>query len=406
MDRLAFISLFLGLVSGTQWVELKATDPNIKTIRVTLGGHEVALMRQPPWHAAIDFGKSLEPGELVATAFNERNEEVARTSQWLNLPRPVAELQTVVHRDNKSIALLWRHREHAQPKRATITVDGKPVRVTKDYTASLPSLDPEQPHVIAAELRFADGQVARSEQIIRGGFSDETGTQLTAIAVTHPAECFAVDGKPVRTTIAETSDAIVVMVKDPDVSEVKKVKRKLEPISRHEMPFNRDTALLFVWPVASETRDTNEPLTKLFAQTGWKAASQGVPWLLTLGLPKRTFSLPRQYTDAVAVAGLKAMRSSRRRAVVLLLSKNEDESHYAPADVRHYLAAIGVPLFVWSLDGPRPDLADSWGSVDDISSHEKLSAAVGRVRQTLEQQHIVWVATDPVSALHVEECRK
>jgi hypothetical protein len=48
-------------------------------------------------------------------------------------------------------------------------------------------------------------------------------------------------------------------------------------------------------------------------------------------------------------------------AGVLVLSDAEDKSHYKPADVRHYLAEIGVPPFVWSLKGPRPELADSWG---------------------------------------------
>jgi hypothetical protein len=49
-------------------------------------------------------------------------------------------------------------------------------------------------------MHFKDGMVARAEQVIHGGFSDDVGTQLTAIAVPKeaPESCFALDGKSVR----------------------------------------------------------------------------------------------------------------------------------------------------------------------------------------------------------------
>lgn len=407
MDRLVFISLFLGLVSGRQWVEMQA-GPDVKAIRVTLGGHEIAYLRKPPWQAAINVGK-LEPGELVATGFNDRNEEIARASQWLNLPHPVAELQIAFHRESNSVSLVWQHREHAEPKKATISIDGKALRVTKDYIAKLPALDPEQPHVIAAELRFADGSAARSEHVLHGGFSDVAETQLTAIALKNSAPspapsldgCLVVDGQPVRTTLSATSDSFLAIVKDPDPTEVRGKARDIGPKIRTELPLDPMTTVLFVWPVASDIKVQGEPTTKLFAFSGKTSGAGGVPWLLTQSPPKRLRSLKRQYADAVAVAGLKAMRSSRRRAVILLLSHSTDGSDYKPADVRHYLASIGVPLFVWSLDGARPDLAEDWGTIVDISTREKLTNAVQQVRHALDEQRIVWVATDPLHALRV-----
>ncbi|HJW94216.1 MAG TPA: hypothetical protein VJ901_11430 [Thermoanaerobaculia bacterium] len=408
MDRLLFISLFLGLVSGRQWVEMRAA-PEVKAIRITLGGHEVAFLHQPPWQTAINID-SLEPGELVATGFNDRNQEIAHTSQWLNLPHPVAELQVVFHPDTNSVSLVWQHREHAQPNKAKISFDGKALRVTKDYTAKLPAMDPEQPHVISAELRFKDGSEARTDHVVHGGFSDTAETELTAIALKNttakPAAsldgCLAVEGRAVETRIPETSDALLVIVKDPDPREVRQKRNDIGPMIRSEMPLDPTTTVLFVWPVSSDIAVQGEPKTKLFAFSGHAAGSPGgVPWLLAQNPPKKLRSMKRQYADAVAVAGLKAMRSSRRRAVILLLSQNTDGSDYKPADVRHYLASIGAPLFVWSLDGARPDLGDQWGTIEDISTREKLTSAYEQVRHALDEQRIVWVATDPLHALHV-----
>jgi len=109
--------------------------------------------------------------------------------------------------------------------------------------------------------------------------------------------------------------------------------------------------------------------------------------------------------EAVAVAGLRAIGESRRRAVVLVVSNRQDQSSYPPAAVRRYLADLGVPLFVWSPTGPRPDLADSWGEVDDISNITALRAAADHVRATLDAQRIAWVDVDPLRALqlHADE---
>jgi hypothetical protein len=77
-------------------------------------------------------------------------------------------------------------------------------------------------------------------------------------------------------------------------------------------------------------------------------------------------------------------------------------SVHSAAVVRRYLDALGVPLFVWSVDGPRPDLAATWGNVDDVSSIPKLIEAAGRIRRALAAQRIVWVSADPLTALRAQ----
>jgi hypothetical protein len=61
-----------------------------------------------------------------------------------------------------------------------------------------------------------------------------------------------------------------------------------------------------------------------------------------------------------------------------------------------------VPLFVWSVNGPRPDLEEAWGDVDDISTPGQLLAAVQRLRDSLASQHVVWIGSDPLTALRVD----
>ena len=72
--------------------------------------------------------------------------------------------------------------------------------------------------------------------------------------------------------------------------------------------------------------------------------------------------------------------------------------HFGEAlDEARYLAAIRVPLFVWSVEPPAeksaavsPALA-AWGEVEDVSTVARLRAAVSRLRNELESQRIAWV---------------
>jgi hypothetical protein len=79
-----------------------------------------------------------------------------------------------------------------------------------------------------------------------------------------------------------------------------------------------------------------------------------------------------------------------------------DSSSAEPAAIRRYLESIGVPLFVWSVSGPRPELESEWGDIDDISTPNQLRLAVERLRSTLASQRVVWIASDPLTALRVD----
>jgi hypothetical protein len=98
----------------------------------------------------------------------------------------------------------------------------------------------------------------------------------------------------------------------------------------------------------------------------------------------------------VAVAGLQAADENDRRAVVLVLGgESQDASRYDVATVRRYLAAIRVPLFVWSLYGAKTPAAVAWsggeGKAEDVSSLSRLADAVDRLKGELADQRVVWL---------------
>lgn len=74
---------------------------------------------------------------------------------------------------------------------------------------------------------------------------------------------------------------------------------------------------------------------------------------------------------------------------------------HSPAVIRRYLERIGVPLRVWSLTGPRPDLAATWGEARDVSTSAALLAATEDLRKELESQRVAWLPVAPLDAFRV-----
>ena len=421
-SHLIFVSLFLGIASGKQPVDLQA-DATVKSIRILLAGKDVALLTRSPWHAEIDLGLELIPRELEAIGYDENNNEVGRASQIFNLPRPGAEVEIALQYGEAlptAAQLHWRNLEYSNPKSAKITFDGIPLKVGSDFRAQFPRTDWIHPHVIAAEMKFADGMTVRREIVIGGAtFSDTARAELTPVLLTEtssqqPAsydDCLSLDGAPVRTAAVEKQDALVIFVRDPDPREAVRAldpaRRATNPYTRAQMrtwaQLNSDVTQQVLWPIAQQFRDPSRRASSvIFEHWGDIAARAGLMWVLTFE-PNFGRDKSRQYADAVAVAGVRAMTDGRRRAVVFVISDAYlDTSHNVAREVRRYLVSIGVPLFVWSVTGPRPELAESWGMVDDISSIGLLRAAVARVQQTLNAQRIAWVHADPLSALRIK----
>jgi hypothetical protein len=193
----------------------------------------------------------------------------------------------------------------------------------------------------------------------------------------------------------EKSDALVVMVRDPATRPL--------VLPAAQSRFDADTAERIVWPVSRPINAPGEPTAIAFPQSVNHGKTASVSWLLTQRLsPAPVATEPRQFADAVAVAALTTLEKNHRRAVVLVVSKSADTSLYSPAVVRAYLDEVGVPLFVWSAEGARPDLTAAWGRIDDVSTPAGMEAAIARLNASQAAQRIVWVAAERVASLRAE----
>jgi hypothetical protein len=295
-------------------------------------------------------------------------------------------------------------------------VDSKPVPLDKTAIARLPRLDMKHPHLIAGELKFEDGFITRREIVVGGELNDTTDSEMTPVAVrqagaTPPAnlaDCFTSGGTPIRIGAVENAPALVIFVIDPDPKAAPAASSLKRIEARHRYALDSGTSMRTIFPIAEQRQSTNNSTAMLFPPSSDVTADEaGVLWFLTR--PHEKFvddAAPRQFADAVGVAGLNAITGAHRRAVVLVLSARDDASAHSPQSVRRYLASIGVPLFVWSANGPRPELRNVWGTIDDISSLPKLQAAVERLRAELKSQRVAWVAADPVTALRIHATGK
>jgi hypothetical protein len=422
--QLVFLTLFLGLISGPQRVDLQP-GRGVTSIHILLDGKQVAALQHAPWSATVDFGPSIAPGDLVAIAYDAHGDELARTSQTVNLPRPFADFVISVKNDAKgtpvSAELRWEHLQGAKPVKSSLKLDGKTVTLDADLRAKLPRLDVNQPHVLAASMQFEDGFVPRRELVIGGGVGDTADALLTPVAVrlpprqpeqSNPSDCFLSGGSPVRVSAVEKGEAHVIVVVDPDPRDTTKViDPRLSPgitgfghVDTQKMfSLPAGTWLQLLWCIAERYKTTSNTSAVMFPPSTYvDARAGGLMWFLTRAYSGRfDENAPRMFADAAGVAGLDAITGGNRRAVIVVLDHQKDGSSHDPASIRAYLSSIGVPLYVWSVTGPRPELA-GWGEIDDISSPAKLKVAVDRLRGDLETQRVAWLAADAVAALRVQ----
>ena len=409
---IAFVTLLLGLISGPYPIEVKVAGP-VAVVEFTLDGAPAGRLARPPWIARVDLGKDLLPHELVARALDAEGKEISRATQWLNLPRPRAEVDVVLEKGEdgapKSALLTWQSLSSAKPSSVGLTLDGQPLIVNADGRAALPAGDLKQLHVLAAELRFPLGVMARKDVIYGGEYGSEVSSELTAVpvrlasgALPEPGQLgswFTVAGQPVAAAAVEEGPGKVTAICLPSNTEVLArlvpyQKGKLDARERNQMQLGPEDVFQYLSLSTTRFGDSRVPADLFQMGPPLSPADGGVFFFLTQERLREGWSAEPgvRIADAVAVAGLQAAAENRRRSVLLVLGKDvEDASRYDPAMVRRYLASIHVPLFVWSLRGEDTALAKAWGPVEDISSRPRLNLAVNRLREALDGQRIVWL---------------
>ena len=417
----SFVSLFLGLVVGYQTVTVKVADP-VESVEILIDGRAATVIEGPPWQGGIDFGPALVPHELVAVAYDGDGRELDRARQWVNLPRPLAEITLLLEQDADTggsvVQVSWESLTGEAPSRVRAIFDGRPLAVEDPRSIPLPDYDPAELHFLRVEMEFG-GILASSAEITFGGtYTDNVNTELTAFPIRFAGRkkrqptteslqsVFSARGQPLRVTAVEKGQVEMLIVRDRGAWEaLRRVMSEVysRALNSNTTGFQRRSwfrpdreawqkwAFQFIWPVARR-HDMGDGPYDLFSNSaklsGGSASLHG--WLVTFEQPPE-YQGSQRLADAVAIAGVAAAGTNRRRGVLLVLGGDpEDSSEVRPDRVRHYLASLGVPLFVWTT---HPDTSGSgpWGEAVDVSNSRLLQRATGNVLDALERQRIVWL---------------
>src|SRR6476660_1044804 len=280
---IAFASLFLGLIVGVVPVTVLVEKP-VAAVRYELDGKAVGRLDRAPWTLPLDFGADLAPHELVARALDAAGKEIGVTRQFVNLPRPPAEVEVVLERDAKGRAAAARFSGQSligsRPVRVNATFDGSLLAADESNRVALPAYDDSARHVLSVELEFSPTVKSRTDVVFGGAESGVDRSELTAVVVRRTAppktpESGGLDGvlvregRPVPVVAVEEGPAVICVVRGPSVAAALKALgtggkttlvaqagggRRLPQFdrdaSRFAMTLEREDTLRFIWPMA------------------------------------------------------------------------------------------------------------------------------------------------------------
>lgn len=411
---LMFVTLFLSLTRGVQPVELKVTGP-VGRVELRLDGNLAAEIEGPPWRADVDFGAAIVPHELAATAYDARGRALGTISQAINVPRPRADLEVLIERGPAGrptrLRLAWKSAVPFALQRASVAVDGKPVVVGPDRTAELPRLDLSRLHTIHAEVRFADGSMARKDIALGGEYIETSQTELTAVPVALDEHAADLSASGLQgAVLARGKLVVVVAIDETPVTVVTVIGAEVRPrwtavLGRYWASRTSDSragqlvgtdTLVEVEPVPRSVVTREQEIVTLFPSY---IDSRFSRYGLLNAIARLSYggvlsAKHERFAEAVAVGGLDAAADNQRRAVITVASLYDlASSDTLAAQIRGYLRTLGVPLLLWTPDeqvalrynGP-------WGRVEYISAAGgRLVEAKTAVRKSLERQRIVWI---------------
>jgi hypothetical protein len=221
-----FVTLFLALVTGPHPVEV-AVDGPVARVELLLDGRQVAVLERQPWRTMCDFGSAVAPHELEAVAYGEDGEVLDRATQLVNLPRPPAEVRVafVTDAEGKPSALrvFWESWENLKPLSVFVVFDGRVLVPDGEGRYPLPPYDPNDAHIVSAEVSFLDDLTARSDVTFGGRYGSGIATEITAVPILVDGGPPDVDdlhgalearGSPLRVAAVEQPRAQVLMVRD------------------------------------------------------------------------------------------------------------------------------------------------------------------------------------------------
>jgi hypothetical protein len=404
MTAVAFLTLFFGLISGPYPVEL-AVDGPAAAVEVQVDGHVAGRIEGPPWKASLDFGPALLPHQIVARALDAQGHEIARSEEWVNLPHPLTKVDIVLEQDGdhppKAAAVVWKNLAGEAVRSVALTFDGEPLKLDRDHRGTLPKHDLKSLHTLTAQVTFKSYRSVRREVSYGGEYGSEVSTELTGVPVhalsgrlpSSPGQLagwLTEAGQPLSVNAVEEGPAQLFVVCGALERDLERKGSKLRNLTGKLVGSGDE--ILFVSPSPQRIASGGER-TDLFTVTppGRGPVQDLFRFMRKSGLPEpRVDSL--RFADAVASAGLAALRENRRRAVLLVLGGDqEDVSVYDPGSVRGFLAALRVPLFVWYLGTPKPGSTAAAWNAEEIVQTWHVGAAAERIRKELDSQRIVMV---------------
>lgn len=434
MTTLTFLTLFLGLASGVQPVDLDLDGPAAR-VELLLDGAPCGARRVPPWHFRCDFGDELAPHELLAVAYDGDGREVARRRQAVNLEPLQAEARLTLERDDAGRAagllLTWESVEFDTPQRVEVSVDGEPVPIEgTPHRIPLHVADDDALHFASTLVVFPDGTSARSEVAFGGHFGDAVSSLNTAVPLrldghrrlarpTDAAGWLRADGEELRPLAVDRGGADLVAVVDAaarrELAEIGRLFGQEAGAGQRQAGLEPGDRLFVLQPVAVPTRSGASRYDLFRTSPGRPLSEGGLAWQLGhVFLPP--LPRPQRLADAVAMAAMQAAAGGRPRAVLLVVGPHSrDFSEHTPAQVLRFLERLRVPLHVWwveersaglafdarrrveaasqrdARDRRRREMADAWGGVERIDSFRDLVSSARRLRDEIGRQRILWV---------------
>ena len=424
----AFETLLLGLVIGHAPIRLMVSPP-VAAVELRLDGASIGVLHGPPWELVCDFGSSLLPHRLTAVGFDAAGEEIGRAQRAVNLGGKRTDVSLLLDSGRTAgrptaVRVAWNASGREQTSAVvTATLDGSALRVDDPHRIALPALDLRTPHLVTVEVSFSDALRDRADVVLGGDVAETAASDLTATAVVCPERCGQLDLPQLRGLFRTRSAVVEPVAVEAGRAEVAVVlsgeasfllasrwamqqsdRRTVDPVLRRlalmSKPPRPDTDVFFV--VQAVPVPTSE------AGTAFAMGRQTVlSWLrepaVLESLAHFSGSGRRRLADAVAVAGAEVAASNHRRAVVVVVAETNrqraaggstaDASSLPVETARAYLAALHVPLVVWSLSGePSAALTAEWGPSEDVSNRGRMRAAAVRLETRLASQRIVWLA--------------
>ncbi len=440
-----FLTLFLGLAAGPQHVELAASN-DTSQVQVLLDGRLVAVDDDAPWQARLDLGPEVRPMLLEAVALDAEGNELGRSAQALNIPKPAAEARIALEQapDGRvtEARLSWESTVQPDPERAEAWLDEEPLDASNPSHIPIPPYDASTLHLLQAELQFSADVLAQAQAVFGGTYVDRYRSDLTAFPVSirqsaRKLSATSLDvmsswfatGESSRVVAFEKGGLDLILVKGPGVStEILELEgtisqslssggvssgegglgrtsigsRGLQVLAnssvgtagerlRSIMTLDAKQRLRILAPHSRRQAGRSVDLEVFALSPEITAERGGLYWSLVqdVALPGLEPSL--RLADAISVAGLQAANGNRRRAVLLVLAgPAEDASRHEAAAVRRFLSQLQVPLVVWRV-GDAIDTWPEWGPGEDVHHFRGLQSAARRLADRLDRQRIVWL---------------